>query len=100
MNISSKEFNEKVINGKEECLVDFHAEWCGPCHMMEPVMNEIGKEHKVYMIDTDENDELAMKYGIMSIPCIIYFKDGKEVNRSIGLRSKDEILDMIKNVDK
>lgn len=93
--INSKEFKKEVLDSKEPVLVDFFATWCGPCRMLAPIMEEISEDHKVYKIDTDENGDLAMEFGIMSIPCVILFKDGKEVNRSIGLRSKEDILKMV-----
>ena len=96
MKITKSEFDKKVIEDKEECIVDFYADWCGPCQMMMPVMEEIGKTHKVYKINTDEENELAMSYGIMSIPCIISFKDGKEYKRQIGMCSKSEIEELLK----
>ena len=71
MNITKEEFDKKIIEGKEECIVDFYADWCGPCQMMMPVMEEIGKNHTVYKVNTDDQDELAFSYGVMSIPCII-----------------------------
>ena len=96
MSLTKKEFQEKVIEGKEECIVDFYAEWCGPCQMMMPVMEELSKKYTVYKIDTDEEGDLAMSFGIMSIPCIISFKDGKEYKRHVGMASKSEIEDLLK----
>ena len=94
--ITKDEFKKEVLESKEPVLVDFYADWCGPCRMLGPVMEEISKEHKVFKVNTDDEEELAMEYGIMSIPCVIAFKDGKEVNRSIGLVDKDTILNLIK----
>ena len=96
MNITKAEFDKKVIEEKEECIVDFYAEWCGPCQMMMPVMEAVSENHKVYKINTDDELELASSYGIMSIPCIISFKDGKEYKRHIGVASKSEIEDLLK----
>ena len=96
MKITSEEFKTKVIEGKETCIVDFYAEWCGPCQMMMPVMEEIGKSHTVYKVNTDDQDELAFSYGVMSIPCIISFKDGKEYKRHIGVGSKSDIEELLK----
>ena len=90
------EFKKEVLESKEPVLVDFYADWCGPCKMLGPVMEEISKDHKVFKVNTDDEEELAMEYGIMSIPCVIAFKDGKEINRSIGLVDKDTILNLIK----
>ena len=94
--INSDEFKKEVLESKEPVLVDFYADWCGPCKMLGPIMDEISKEHKVFKVNTDEEQDLAMEYGIMSIPCVIAFKDGKEINRSVGLADKDTILDLIK----
>jgi len=94
--LTKDEFKKEVLESKEPVLVDFYADWCGPCKMLGPVMEEISKDHKVFKVNTDDEEELAMEYGIMSIPCVIAFKDGKEVNRSIGLVDKDTILNLIK----
>ena len=94
--LNSEEFKKEVLDSKEPVLVDFYADWCGPCKMLAPVMDEISKDHKVFKVNTDDEEELSMEYGIMSIPCVIAFKDGKEINRSVGLVDKDTILDMIK----
>ena len=94
--INNEEFNKLVRESKDYVLVDFYADWCGPCKMLSPIMDEISKEHKVYKVNVDDEQELAMEFGVMSIPCVIAFKDGKEANRSIGLRAKEDILEMIK----
>jgi len=94
--LNSEEFKKEVLESKEYVYVDFYADWCGPCRMLSPIMDEIENDHKVYKVNVDEEEELAQEYGVMSIPCVILFKDGKEVTRSIGLKSKDEILNMIK----
>ena len=94
--INKEEFEKEVLGSKEPVLVDFYADWCGPCKMLAPVMDEISKDHKVFKVNTDDEEELAMEYGIMSIPCVIAFKNGIEINRSIGLVDKDTILDLIK----
>ena len=96
MNITKEEFDKKVIEGKEECIVDFYAELCGPCQMMMPVMEAIGENYTVYKINTDDESDLAMSLGIMSIPCIISFKDGKEYKRHIGVGSKSDIEELLK----
>ena len=94
--INNEEFQKLVIESKDEVLVDFYADWCGPCKMLGPIMDEISKEKKVYKINVDDEGELAQSFGIMSIPCVIAFKDGKEVNRIVGLTSKEEILKILK----
>ena len=94
--INEKEFKELVIDSKDEVFVDFYADWCGPCKMLSPIMDDISTKAKVYKVNVDDEDDLAREYGVLSIPCVVAFKEGKEVNRSIGLRSKDDILDLMK----
>ena len=92
--INESEFSSKIKSGK--VLVDCYADWCGPCKMLGPIMDEISKEKTVFKVNVDDEQDLAMEYGIMSIPCVIAFKDGKEINRSVGLVDKDTILNLIK----
>ena len=94
--INNEEFKKEVLESKEAVLVDFYADWCGPCRMLGPIMDEISEEHKVFKINVDEENDLAYQYGIMSIPCVISFKDGKEYKRSVGLVDKDTLLDLLK----
>ena len=94
--ITNNEFKELVLDSKELVLVDFYAEWCGPCKMMSPILESISDTYKVYKVNVDEEQELQELYSISSIPCVIVFKDGKEYNRSIGLKSKEELLEVVK----
>jgi len=94
--ITNVEFQELVLNSHEPVLVDFYAAWCGPCRMLSPIMDEISSTVTVYKVNTDTEQELSKHYGIMSIPCIIAFRDGKEIGRLIGLKSKSEIIEMLK----
>ena len=94
--INAKEFNEEVLTSKEKVLVDFYADWCGPCRMLGPILDEISKDHTVYKVNVDNESDLAQNYGIMSIPCMIVFQDGKEVNRLVGLHPKADILELLK----
>ncbi len=93
--INKQEFDSILSNNKEIFLVDFYADWCGPCKMLSPVLEELDNIN-IYKINVDLEDELSFKYGVMSIPCLISFKDGKEYKRSIGLVSKEEILELMK----
>ncbi len=96
LKINSENFEKEVLNSNEPVLVDFYADWCGPCKMMSPVVEELAGElqgkAKVGKINVDENQDLAMKYNVMSIPTLIIFKDGKEFKRFVGVRDKNELL--------
>ena len=94
--LNKEEFSKEVLESKDIVLVDFYADWCGPCRMLSPIMEEIGKNNKVFKVNVDDEDELAMEYGIMNIPCVIAFKDGEELDRSVGLKSQEEIERLIK----
>jgi len=94
--IEEKDFEKEVLKNKETVLVDFYADWCGPCKMLGPILDDISNDVTVYKINVDDAEDLAKEYGVFSIPCVIAFKDGKEINRSVGLKSKDDILSMIK----
>ncbi len=94
--INNDDFKELVLKSDDIVLVDFYADWCNPCKMLAPIMDEISKNNQVYKVNVDEEEQLSREYGVMSIPCVVAFKDGKEIGRSIGLKSKDEILKLIK----
>lgn len=98
--ITSDNFQEEVINSQIPVLVDFWAEWCGPCKMLSPIIDEIAKDYegklKVGKVNVDEQQELAAKFSIMSIPTLKVFKDGKEVNTSVGYMPKEALLSMLK----
>ena len=94
---NEKDFNELIKEGK--VLVDFYADWCGPCKMIGPVLEEIASENsdiEIVKVNVDNFENIARQYGIMSIPTLIVFENGKEVNKSIGFVDKDGILDLIK----
>lgn len=99
--VNKENFESIVLESQEKILVDFYADWCGPCRMLRPILEEIAEEResiKIASVDIDEQDYLAMKYDISSIPCLIVFKDGKEIARSIGSRPKDEVIKLIEEV--
>ena len=97
INGNKENFNKEVLESLNPVLVDFNATWCGPCRMLGPILDEIANEDiiKVVSIDVDENEELSASYGISSIPCLILFKDGKEFDRVVGFRNKEEIIEFI-----
>jgi thioredoxin 1 len=94
--IEEKDFDLEVLKEDGKVLVDFYANWCGPCKMIRPILEELAslKGTKFVSINVDECDELTEKYGIISIPCLIIFEKGKEINRSIGLKSKAELEEL------
>ena len=93
-------FENEVLNANETVLVDFYADWCGPCKMMSPIIDEISKEVtnnvKVGKINVDDNGSIAEKYNIMSIPTIIVFKGGKPIKSFVGLTDKESIKQALK----
>ena len=99
MNITSKNFEEEVLKSNLPVLVDFWASWCGPCKMMTPVVEQISKDMdgkaKVCKVNIDEEQNLAMEYGIMSIPTFLIFKNGKVVNSAVGVRDKQELINLL-----
>ena len=91
--LNQNNFYNAIANGT--ALVDFYADWCGPCKMVSPIVDEIAEERRditVGKVNVDDENALAMKYGVMSIPTLIVFKDGKEVHRIVGYRPKSAIL--------
>ncbi|MEZ0326232.1 MAG: thioredoxin [Fimbriimonas sp.] len=97
--ISAADFDQEVLSSDKPVLIDFWAEWCGPCKAIGPSIEQISAEYadraKVYKVDVDANGELAMKYGIMSIPALVVFKGGKEVDRMVGAAPKAQIAALL-----
>ena len=92
--VNEKNFETEVLKSDKKVVVDFNAEWCGPCKMLAPVLEEISEEKtniKFVSINVDENQNLASEYNIMSIPCLVIIESGKEVKRSVGLMPRHEI---------
>ena len=95
--LSEKEFNEKIKEGK--VLVDCYATWCGPCKMLSPIIDEVSNEVKnytFYKLDVDENENIAEEYGIMSIPTLLICEDGKLKEKTVGFKTKEELLEILK----
>jgi thioredoxin 1 len=93
--ITEANFESEVLNSGKTCLIDFYAVWCGPCKMMSPVVDEIAAENPdivVGKVDVDENDDLAEKYQVMSIPTILVIKDGEVAETFIGVTPKENIV--------
>ena len=99
LKFTTENFNAEVIESDKPVLVDFYADWCGPCKMMAPVIEEIAGEYegkvKVGKLNVDDNPEIAEQFNIMSIPTLIFFKDGAAQNRSTGVLAKNKIVEII-----
>ena len=97
--VNSQNFEEEVIKSEKPVLIDFYADWCGPCKMLSPIIDEIAEENseiKVVKVNVDDSQDLAMKYQVMSIPTLVVIKNGEEVNRSVGLIDKSQVENLIK----
>ena len=96
---TDQNFEEEVLKSDKPVLVDFYAEWCGPCKMMSPVIDELAEEKKdswkIGKVNVDESPALSQQYGIQSIPTIIVFKDGKEAEKFMGFQSKEALLEKL-----
>ncbi len=102
INITTENFINEVMNSDKPVLLDFYAEWCGPCKMLSPVLHEIAEEKadvlKIGKINVDEQMELAQHFQVFSVPTLMLFKNGKVVAKSVGYHSKDEIIAMVEEV--
>lgn len=97
--VSNDNFDEEVLKSDKKVLIDFFANWCGPCKMLSPIVEEFAKENndvKVVKVNVDEEQDLAIEYQVMSIPTLIVMENGKELNRSVGLIDKAQIVELIK----
>ncbi len=101
-NFNNDNFNSDVLESEKTVLVDFWAEWCGPCKMLTPVIEEIATENDgkyiIGKVNVDECPDIAAKYGIRSIPCLLYFKNGKVEKQTVGVVDKSEIQSTLESI--
>ncbi|OIN91511.1 thioredoxin [Candidatus Collierbacteria bacterium CG1_02_44_10] len=101
---TDQNFNDEVLKAETPVLVDFYADWCGPCRLVSPIVDELANTYegkiRVGKVDVDTNSKVAGDYGVMSIPTVILFQKGKEVARQVGFGGKDAYVQMIEKVIK
>ena len=99
LKITNENYEEEVLKSDKPVLIDFYADWCGPCRMMSPVVDDIAESMntsiKVGKINVDECSELAQKYNVMSIPTFVVLKNGEETGRTVGVQSRDELVKLL-----
>ena len=98
IDVNKSNFEEEVIKSTTKVLVDFNADWCGPCKMLRPVLDQVAEEKdniKIVSINVDFNENLAREYNVFSIPCLVLIENGKEIKRSVGMISKSQLEDFI-----
>ena len=105
LHLTTAEFDQALQDaGDKPVLVDFYADWCGPCKMAEPIVTQLAQEYEgkavIAKVDTDAEGELAQKFGVMSIPTMIVFVKGQEVNRQVGFSGKQGIMGLIDSAQK
>lgn len=96
--IEEKDFNTIINNKEKKVLVDCYADWCGPCRMLSPIIDELSEEIdtcEFYKLNVDDAENISREYGIMSIPTILIFENGKEIDKTIGLKTKEELKKII-----
>ena len=98
IHVNESDFREQVLENSGTVLVDFWATWCGPCRMLAPILEELSGQHpelKIVKVDVDENRDLALQYGIESIPTLLVFEQGKLVRQAVGARPKAGVLELL-----
>ena len=99
MKVTSANFEEEVLNSDKTVLIDFYADWCGPCKAYSPIIEAVASENediKVVKVNVDDAQDLAIKYQVMSIPTTVVIKNGQEANRAVGMMSKSDLIEMVK----
>ena len=99
LSVTSANFEKEVINSDKTVLIDFYADWCGPCKAYSPIVESVATENqdiKVVKINVDNAQDIAIKYQVMSIPTTVVIKNGQEINRAVGMMSKSDLLEMVK----
>ena len=99
IDVNKENIESEVLQSEKVVVADFWAPWCGPCRMQAPILErvkeELGDQVEIYKLDVDENEQTAKQFGVMSIPTLILFKDGKEVAKNVGLMSQEAVVDLI-----
>ena len=99
IHVTKENFENEIMHSERTVLLDFYADWCGPCRMLGPIVEEIAKEHpeyKIAKVNVDAQPELAAKFGVMSIPALFVIKEGKTVAQSLGAKPKAQVLALLK----
>ncbi len=100
--IENERILSEVLKNEKLVIVDFFAEWCGPCQMLSPILVEIEKEYseklEIYKVNVDESQECAMRYGVTAMPTLLFFKNGEEVERQVGYLEKDELEKIVQEL--
>ena len=100
--IENERILSEVLKNEKLVIVDFFAEWCGPCQMLSPILIEIEKEYseklEIYKVNVDESQECAMRYGVTAMPTLLFFKNGEEVERQVGYLEKDELEKIVQEL--
>lgn len=102
LQFTNQNFNQEVLKSDQPVLVDFFADWCGPCQMVAPIIEELAKEYegkaKIGKVNVDDQKELAQKYGVMSIPTIILFKNGEAIETLVGSQTKERLKELLDKI--